>query len=345
MAEPFFPPKLAKDKLQDFEQWFLCQLTNLAGTPFVNAHEHVWQVVMTYLRNHARVCGELQDSEFYQIKSAIFSEGIQTSRAVGISISRDLETKLTSWGWSRKDIRDFPGWAYRVAVIKALVESGEIQSFPGLVEAARSHPLSEAERQAIEAARTIGLKNLKPVYDAAGTLIEGEALEKEKERLRPLLIEAIIQRKSPLKLAREMFLEDKPVGIYRDFERLAETEIANCFQYASFRADQISGQFGDNDIVFRIPRPQACKLCITLYVGSDGTPRLYTVQELLAETTPLIKVSGRGRKLYRAAIGVGHPNCLCSAWQKYHGEASNEPFRQFAPQYIEAREKYRLDES
>jgi len=140
-----------------------------------------------------------------------------------------------------------------------------------------------------------------------------------------------------------MFQVDKTAGIYRDFERVARTEMANCFHYGSFRADQMSSKFGDNDIVYRTARPDGCKLCLTLYTGSNGTPKLYTVQELLKETTPLIKVSGRGSKLYHAAIGVSHPDCLCSPWSKYHGEVSNRIFQRFAPQYLEARKRYRLE--
>lgn len=342
MGEPFLPPTFFKGDLQDLEQWFFCELTRLAGPRFVNGEEHVWKVVTTYLREHGGAWGNLTDNEFLQIKSAILKLAIQTSHMVGVSVPPDVERKLTGWGWSPRDVRDFPGWAYRVALIKALIESGQIQRFSELVKAAQSHPLSEAERQAIEAACTLGLKNLKPVYDAAGTLIEGEALEKEKEQLRDLLIEALIQRTSPLKLAREMFRVDKIAGIYRDFERVARTEMANCFHYGSFRADQISGKFGDNDIVYRTSRPQACKLCIMLYTGSHGTPKLYRVQELLQETTPPIRVSGRGDKLYRAVIGVSHPDCLCSPWSKYYGEVSDRLFQQFAPQYLETRKRYRL---
>jgi len=197
MGEPFLPPKFSKNELQDFERWFFRELTRLAGPRFVNGQEQVWQMVTTYLKEHGGACGDLTDSEFLQIKSAIFKLGLQTSHMVGVIVPPDVERKLTGWGWSLKDVRDFPGWAYRVALIKALIESGEIQNFTGLVKAAESHPLSEAERQATQAARTIGLKNLKPVYDAAGTLIEGAALEKERERLRPLLIEALIQRTNP----------------------------------------------------------------------------------------------------------------------------------------------------
>jgi hypothetical protein len=90
---------------------------------------------------------------------------------VGVRVSPGVETRLATWGWSRNEIRDFPGWAYRVALIKALIESRQIQHFSELLKAAQSHPLSEAVRQAIEFARAIGLKNLKPVYDGNGNLI------------------------------------------------------------------------------------------------------------------------------------------------------------------------------
>src|SRR5437870_2058967 len=119
--EPFLPPKLSKDDLQDFEQWFFRELTRLAGTRFINGQEHVWQVVTTYLKDQGGAWDKLTDNEFLQIKSAIFKLDIQTSHMVGVLVPPDVERSLTGWGWSTKDVRDFPGWAYRVALIKALV--------------------------------------------------------------------------------------------------------------------------------------------------------------------------------------------------------------------------------
>jgi hypothetical protein len=139
-----------------------------------------------------------------------------------------------------------------------------------------------------------------------------------------------------------MFHVDKAWGIYRDFERVARTELANCFHHGSFAADRISGKFADSDLVFRIPRPQACKLCILFYIGLGGTPRLYKVQDLLEEATPLIRVSGRGARPHRALIGVNHPNCLCSSWQKYWGNVSDQLFRMNAAPYRQARRQLGL---
>lgn len=343
MEEPFLPPKFSKAYLQEFEQWLLSRLEVFAGPRIEDGQEHVWQVVNAFLKECSEGLRTLTNSELLQVKSAIFKLGTQTSYMVGVRVSREVDTRLASWGWTPKEIHDFPGWAYRVALIKALVESGQIQHFSELLKAAQSYPLSETARQAIEFARTVGLKNLKPVYDGNGNLIQGETLDKEKERLRRLLVEALVEGTNAIKLARKMYGADKAVGIYRDFERVARTEMANCVHHGSFAADRISGKFTDNDLVFRIPRPQACKLCISLNIGLGGTPRLYKVKDLVEEATPLIRVSGRGAKRYRALIGVNHPNCTCSGWQKYWGAASDMQFHQFAARYIEAQARYRIE--
>lgn len=336
------PPKLSRDYVQSFERWFVAELQEWRP-PNGNGQEQVWRTIEAYLKRQGGVFADLTASQLAQLKSAFFKLGIQTSHLAGVEVPPDLDRRLKGWGWSQREIRDFRGWAYRVAVIKAVIESGEVQDFQGLVRATQSHPLLEAERQAIEVARTIGLENLQPVYNATGNVIQGEALQEEKQRLKQLLVEALIQSEHPLKLAREMYKVEKPYGIFRDFERVARTEMANCFSHGSFRADRISGKFADNDMVYRISRPQACKLCISLYTSPEGTPRLYRVRDLSAATTAFIRIPGKGRKLYRAVIGITHENCLCSPWQKFWGEAQRPLFKESAPQYLEARKRYQLD--
>ena len=342
MEQPFLPPKLSKAYFHEFDGWLWAKLENFAKPMIENGQEHLWRVVAGFLAESGDGWGNLTNDELRQLKATIFEVGVQTSYMVGIGIPRDIDKGLADWGWSAKEIRNFPGWAYRIALIRFLIISKRIQRFSELLGAALSHPLSEADREAIEFARNEGFKNLKPIYDAAGRLVEGESLEEEKERLRPLLIAAIIESKSPLSLARKMFLEEKAAGIFRDFERVARTELANCFHHGQFRADRIAGKFAESDFVFRIPRPQACKLCLSLYVEPSGTPRLYKLKDLLEETTDAGRISGRGKKLYRASIGVSHPNCLCSSWQKYWGEISDQMFQPSASSYMEARARYRL---
>jgi hypothetical protein len=343
MAEPFVPPKFSRTELEEFRQWFTRELASLSGPRFLNGRIHVWRVIKLCLRKHKDAFPTPGTRNLLRLKRAIFELGIQTSHLVGIDIPNDVGAMLERWGWTEKEIRNFPGWAYRTAVIKKLIDSGPIGDFAELIQAGASHPLSEAEKRAIEIARRSAMEDLEPVYDSTGQLVQGDRLEREKGRLRRIIVEALVKRKHPLAVAREMYKVEKTEGIFRDFEQLAITEIASAFSKGSFQAERKAGKFRDDDLVYRISRPQACKLCLALYVNSDGTPRLYRVSDLEQGTTPLIDVGGNGRNLYRAIIGSTHPACLCSPWSKYWGAANDSTFREFAPQYRAARSKYRLD--
>jgi hypothetical protein len=184
---------------------------------------------------------------------------------------------------------------------------------------------------------------LMPVYDKAGRLIRGRALQRERDMLRDLAVNAIATRTHPLVTAREMFQAENANDIFRDFERIARTEISNAFSNGAFRADRLSGKFAHSDLVYRITRPNACKICLALYTNPDGTPRLYRVRDLERGTTPQIDVGVRTRRLYRAVIGATHPNEMCSDWQKYYGEVDQQLWRQFADRYRAGREEVGLE--
>jgi hypothetical protein len=343
MDELFVPPKFSRADLENFQQWFFRQLVSSAGPRFLNGRVHVWRVIKVYLRKRKEIFPTPGTKKLLQLKRAIFELGIQTSHLIGIDIPDHVGAMLERWGWTEKEIRNFPGWAYRIAVIRMLLENGLIHDFAELIRAAESHPLTEAERQAIEIARISAVQDLESVFDSSGKLVQGKRLGREKERLRSLIVEALIKRKHPLTVSREMYKVEKTEGIFRDFEELAITEIASAFAKGSFQADRGTGKFRDDDWLYRIPRPQACKVCLALYVNSNGTPRLYRARNLEQGTTPLIDLGEKVRNLYRAVIGSAHPVCLCSPWMKYWGESTLKTFEEFAPEYRNARTKYGLD--
>jgi hypothetical protein len=331
---------------EEFEQWFLRELRARANRRFISAREHIWRVIETYLRQNGGVFSRLSSDQLLELERTLFDVGYaHTSTMIGISVPNDIRRRLLRYGWSDVEILDFPGLAYRFALIRDAIESRQSLTWPELVRLAQSQPLSEAERNAIQVARVNGLQLLRPVFDATGRLMLGQALNRERGVLQQQVISAIEHRQHPFMLARDMLKEEQANGLFRDFERIARTEIANDFSRGSFQADRESGKFQLNDLLYRVTRPQACKICLALYTNPDGTPRLYRARDLERGTTPEIDIGVRVERFYRARIEQAHPNCLCAPWMKYYGEPSDRMFSTFAARYRDARHEVRLEVS
>jgi len=326
-----------------FEEWFLKELYDRSRSRFTDARDNIWHVVEQYLRQHGGTFARLKPEQLLELERTLFEAGLaHTSHMVGIQVDEATRKKLKLWGWKDQEILDFPGWAYRFALIRSLIEQNKIRNFAELLRAAMAHPLSRAEQYAIDLARTAALTQLRPIFDSAGRLIIDEALKREQEALRTMVVSALEKRTHPFVLGREMFKMERAEGIFRDFERVARSEISNNFASGSWQADKSSGKFGDNDLVFRITRPQACRLCISLFVNPNGTPRLYRVRDLEQGTTPEIDIGVRKERKFRATIQPPHANCMCPPWSRYWGESSDKLFRRFAPRYIEGRKQLGL---
>lgn len=328
---------MSRERLEQLQQWLISELQEAAKAPWIAAQDHLWAVVAAYLK---QTSPRLDAGEIAALREAMFGRGIQSSWLVGILPAAAIGLKLESWCWTQRDIANLPGWAYRLFMIRTLIEAGET-SFSVLIEAIRSHPLSEADREALEFARNYALDDLVPVYDADGRLVEGQRLTDEKQRLRKLVVNALAKRDHPLKLSRAMYKSGKAAGIFRDYEELAITEVANCFQHGSFKANQLAGRFRDQDLVYRLPRPQGCALCLCLYLEPNGTPRLFQVRELWEGKTKAITLPGQ-TNLHRVEIGVAHGGCLCAGWIKYHPEAMPKLFERHRRKYLEARRRHQL---
>lgn len=327
-----------------FDEWFLNELARRATRRFQQAQTHIWRVVEDYLRLHGGTFANLTPAQLAELEHTMFDVGLaHTSYMVGIPLDAAVERRLRRWGWTAQERMDFPGLAYRFALIRNLIQSGRARTFEELVRTASKHPLTDAERQAINIARADGLNLLMPVYDRAGRLIRGAQLERERHLLRGMIVQGIERHVHPLKLARDMYQHEQAGGIFRDFERITRTEIANAYSTGSWRADRASAKLGISDQVYRITRPNACKICLALYTNADGTPRLYRVRDLERGTTPQIDIGVRTQRLYQAVIGATHPNEMCSDWQKYWGEVSDQLFQQNAAPYRAGREETGLE--
>ena len=116
--------------------------------------------------------------------------------------------------------------------------------------------------------------------------------------------EAIAERKTVGELKTALF--DTFDNRYRDWQRVAHTEINTAVQQGVYDEIQTRSDAGANQLVFKRPNPDACPHCKRVYLKDDGiTPKVFKLSDL--EQTNV----GRKAKDWGPTIGSVHPWCNC----------------------------------
>lgn len=158
------------------------------------------------------------------------------------------------------------------------------------------------------------------------------------------LEEALLRRESVAKIA--IALRDKTVDIYRDWRRVAVTELTNTMNAGA--ADQMTtqnkGLTSDQIYVYKaIPLDtNTCAQCIRLYLEADkATPKVYPLSELIANGTN----KGLKQADWKAVVGATHPNCRGTLLQLANGwgfEPGSPTLKFYGPPFIWYRDKLRI---
>jgi hypothetical protein len=174
----------------------------------------------------------------------------------------------------------------------------------------RPLPLTEMERGAIEAARQwaaqycVGLGNRieEEVIGIVGA--EDQALRaRMASTIEDTTMEAIEQHQTVQELAAE--LASRTGDWTRDWHRIAATELQRAQEFGAAR--DIEKEFGATARVSKIPNPDACEECIEAYIGSDGKPKVFTLDELIRNGTN----RGRRKAAWLPTLDPLHPWCHC----------------------------------
>lgn len=125
---------------------------------------------------------------------------------------------------------------------------------------------------------------------------------------RTALEDGLLRRQFVGRLAKE--LRDKTGDLYRDWRRVAITEVTNAMNTGAM--DRIiSDNEGKNvnDIyVYKsvVMDAALCDVCRRVYLEADGlTPKVYTMAELQANGTNI----GKKKADWKATVGATHPHC------------------------------------
>lgn len=117
----------------------------------------------------------------------------------------------------------------------------------------------------------------------------------------------------------------------RDWDRIAVTELEDANQTAQAVHIASTSPRGMRTVVYRIPRPDACRVCKKLYLNEDGSPKRFVLGDLFAAGSNIGRVAPRvggradgGRRQvlqgeragqdveeYLPVIGQSHPYCRC----------------------------------
>ena len=153
-------------------------------------------------------------------------------------------------------------------------------------------PLSQDEINAMQWARENAANNITFMADRVKAQVANEVVRNVQTR------GTVKDLKSNLGHMHEDWL--------RDWDRVAVTEKHNAMQAG--HAARIKADFGEDELVFKRPMPDACKHCKRLHLmpGTD-IPRIFKLSELEANGTNVgVKVAN-----WKATVGTVHPHCQC----------------------------------
>ena len=93
----------------------------------------------------------------------------------------------------------------------------------------------------------------------------------------------------------------------RDLDRISVSEKQTALQQGYLAS--VQAQSGTEARIFRLVAPSACSTCRRLYVGEDGNPRVFTVEEVAKNG---LTNFGKKQAEYLPVQGATHPACACS---------------------------------
>jgi hypothetical protein len=191
------------------------------------------------------------------------------------------------------------------------------------IERGGAVPLSEPERDALQAAKTHAYYDIKGLGNRVSArtgqlLIEADQKQRAayEKTIRTNTERAVRLRQTASWLASELGHATQDWS--RDFDRIADFVLHSALDHG--RAESIRRQYGDDAQVFKSVYPRACRHCqrLLLTAGAGSQPRLFALRELLANGTNV----GRPVAEWKAVVGPQHPWCRCTL--HYADTAAND---------------------
>lgn len=217
--------------------------------------------------------------------------------------------QLKTAGILRSSVRNFSGDAFALGKIVGAVGEKEAVSlgFDELVQMVTKIPQTTVETKAIAFANEHAGEYIQGIADLMIKDVRTSAARATGAALRAVqdgVKTAIKDRETISELRTVLF--DRIDDSFRDWQRVAHTEMTNSIQHGVYHDIRENSKRGSDQMVFKRPSPDACSHCKRLYLDDDGiTPRIFKMSELA--------YSNIGKKAadWEPTIGPIHPWCSC----------------------------------
>jgi len=224
------------------------------------------------------------------------------------ALTKDEIKLLKRAGLLRSSVKNMIGDPYVLGKIVAITDRKrgrelDYKTVLKLVEK-NAKPMTQVERLAIDYAKDHAGQYIQGIGDAMAKDAAGIVARRQMEAIRTEVVSAIEERKTTSELKTALFdaVDDK----YRDWQRVASTEMNDAIQNGIFQGIKESSDEGNNQLVYKRPSPDACKYCKAVYLREDGfTPKIFKLSELIPSNI------GRKAANWGPTIGSVHPWCQC----------------------------------
>lgn len=287
----------------EFEEWFLQRLFDEARTRYTSSRELMMRVIGRFISDHH---GDLSDQEtFRAFEDLLFDLRRANGLSIGMTVPVSVQKRLQELGFTNREIFDWPALAYRFGLVYRSVGPAKQFSWDRALALANAVELTETEQTAMVFARQQAALHLSPVVLREPQRVYEEAAAEEQRLIRIMTRQAIRDRGGAMELARDLYKRMEGEGIYRDWERVARTEIAEARSRGSWAVE--SRNWSSHARLYRETTTRACNACLRLLRNKDGTPKVYTRQEI--EEADELGPNRGPQVLWHVRIGQIHPNC------------------------------------
>jgi hypothetical protein len=232
-----------------------------------------------------------------------------TYQALGSRALTEDEIKtLVRAGILKPSVRHMVADPYIFGKITAVMPliSRERLTESDILRVVQKTPMTEVERSAVAYAT-----------DHAGTYIKGirdmvlKDAEAASSRARTTALRAV-QEATTQAIAKRKTIREFKTSLFdmfdernRDWQRVAHTEMNDAIQHGIYNEIRRTSSDGHNQLVFKRPAPDACPHCKRVYLNSDGSPRIFRMEDLADSNV------GKKAANWEPTIGSVHPWCRC----------------------------------
>lgn len=257
--------------------------------------------------------GTLTAEQLERIKAVL----VDGSRALayvttGYVLTGDEILRLVKAGYLKtEDVDNIISGAFHAGAVSSRMAEAVTMTAAEFEAHLKVNPLalSDTEQVALDEAKEragmycVGLGNR--WSDELGRVVidaDADLAREKREIIGDATAEAVAKRRSAKQLRSD--LRQLTEDWSRDWDRIAHTELQRAYEHGY--AEGTIEQYGDGELLAKVPEPDACAECMRLYTDGER-PIVKPARWWMANGTNV----GRKKDQWQATIDPLHPNCRC----------------------------------